>query len=73
MDWPARGVYFFREPGESRIHTGGGPRIVRVGAHALTATSRTKLWDRLSQHKGQQGGGGRQSARKALQSPRVRV
>jgi hypothetical protein len=58
MDWPARGVYFFREPGESRTHTGGGPRIVRVGTHALTATSRTKLWSRLSQHKGQQGSGG---------------
>ena len=58
MDWPARGVYFFREAGESRTHTGGGPRIVRVGTHALTATSRTKLLGRLSQHKGQQGSGG---------------
>jgi hypothetical protein len=58
MDWPKKGVYFFREPGESRADTGDGPRIVRVGTHALTTVSRTKLWTRLSQHKGQHGTGG---------------
>src|SRR6516162_2755472 len=58
MDWPIRGVYFFREPGEQRTHTGGGPRIVRVGTHALKAGSGTKLWTRLSQHKGQSSTGG---------------
>jgi hypothetical protein len=58
MDWPARGVYFFREPGESRTDTGQGPRIVRVGTHALKAASGAKLWTRLSQHKGQPGTGG---------------
>ncbi len=57
-DWPHRGVYFFREQGENRTHTGTGPRIVRVGTHALKAGSGTKLWTRLSQHKGQPGSGG---------------
>lgn len=53
MGWPQRGVYFFRESGECRVETGGGPRIVRVGTHALKTGSGTKLWTRLSQHKGQ--------------------
>ena len=47
------GVYFFHEPGEERLDTGVGPRIVRVGTHALKIGSSTKLWTRLSQHKGQ--------------------
>src|SRR5688500_6098985 len=55
MNWPNRGVYFFRECGEIRSDTGDGPRIVRVGTHALKAGSATRLWSRLSQHKGQQG------------------
>jgi hypothetical protein len=58
MHWPRRGVYFFREGGESRSDTGSGPRIVRVGTHALKAGSSTKLWTRLSQHKGQTSTGG---------------
>ncbi|MGM0632695.1 MAG: hypothetical protein ACQETO_05915 [Pseudomonadota bacterium] len=58
MGWPQRGVYFFREPGEGRSDTGAGPRIVRVGTHALKSGSRTKLWKRLSQHKGQARSGG---------------
>lgn len=58
MDWPRRGVYFFMEAGESRSDSGEGPRIVRVGTHALTATSKTSLWKRLSQHKGQEKSGG---------------
>lgn len=53
MHWPRRGVYFFREHGEMRTDTGSGPRIVRVGTHALKAGSVTTLWTRLSQHKGQ--------------------
>lgn len=52
LDWPKRGVYFFREYGESHLETGEGPRIVRVGTHALKTGSGTKLWTRLSQHKG---------------------
>ena len=59
MNWPARGVYFFFEPGETRSDSGAGPRVVRVGTHALTTGSRTTLWDRLSQHRGtaKKGGG----------------
>lgn len=56
--WPQRGVYFFREDGEVRAESGSGLRVVRVGTHALTATSRTKLWARLSQHRGNAGNGG---------------
>ncbi len=58
MDWPGRGVYFIREFGEGRTDTGQGPRIVRVGTHALKTGSSTKLWTRLSQHKGQSRTGG---------------
>lgn len=58
MVWPKRGVYFFREPGEKRTDTGDGPRIVRIGTHALKAGSGTKLWTRLSQHRGQPSTGG---------------
>lgn len=58
MNWPRRGVYFFFEQGKNRSDSGHGPRIVRVGTHALTAGSGTKLWTRLSQHKGQAKTGG---------------
>ncbi len=58
LPWPRRGVYFFFEEGESRSDSGVGPRVVRVGTHALTATSRTTLWNRLSQHRGQEKSGG---------------
>ncbi len=52
--WPSHGVYFFYEAGEQRAN--GKPRVVRVGTHALTTTSRTTLWQRLSQHRGQMAG-----------------
>ena len=52
MNWPQRGVYFFFENGEDRNQSGVGPRIVRVGTHALTEHSHTTLWHRLRQHKG---------------------
>lgn len=58
LSWPQRGVYFFMEQGEERSDTGTGQRIVRVGTHALTQGSRTKLWSRLSQHRGQSTSGG---------------
>jgi len=58
MNWPDRGVYFFREPSERRTDTGNGQRIVRVGTHALKTGAGTKLWTRLSQHKGQLATGG---------------
>ena len=53
--WPERSVYFFFEPGELR-EDGAHLRVVRAGTHALTATSRTTLWRRLAQHRGQLGG-----------------
>jgi hypothetical protein len=55
MSWPERGVYLFFEEGE--IRPNGEPRVVRVGTHALTAASRTTLSKRLSQHRGNVGGG----------------
>lgn len=52
--WPSHGVYFFLEDGETRLN--GSPRVVRIGTHALTATSKTTLWNRLSAHRGSVGG-----------------
>jgi hypothetical protein len=57
-DWPHRGVYFFFEAGEDRRESGDGPRVVRVGTHALTDGSRSTLRQRLAQHRGQDSGGG---------------
>jgi hypothetical protein len=50
--WPRRGVYFFFEGGEERSDTGQGPRIVRVGTHAVRTGGKAKLWRRLSAHRG---------------------
>lgn len=59
LNWPQRGVYFFFEESEKRTTTGTGLRVVRVGTHALRVGSATKLWGRLSQHRGvvKSGGG----------------
>ena len=69
MDWPRRGVYFFFEPGENRsvassdsdsgscTDSDGRGRVVRVGTHGLTAGSKSVLWGRLSQHRGDAGSG----------------
>ena len=58
LKWPRRGVYFFMEDGEVRSDSGTGPRIVRVGTHALKNGAGTKLWSRLKQHRGPQKTGG---------------
>ncbi|MBN2549513.1 MAG: hypothetical protein JXB15_10170 [Anaerolineales bacterium] len=58
MNWPPRGVYFFFEPGELRVNTGEGLRVVRVGTHALATRSQTTLWHRLRQHQGTLKNGG---------------
>lgn len=50
-DWPHRGIYLFFEPGELRSDR-SHPRIVRVGTHAVSATSRTTIWNRLRTHRG---------------------
>jgi hypothetical protein len=56
--WPERGVYFFMEDGECRTDSGEGLRVVRIGTNALTASSWTTLWKRLSKHKGQKASAG---------------
>lgn len=57
-DWPRRGVYFFFEPTEGRQESGDGPRVVRVGTHALNGGSQSTLRQRLTHHRGQLSGGG---------------
>ncbi len=49
--WPARGVYFFFEPGEFRAG-GESLRVVRVGTHAVAKGTNTTLWSRLRTHRG---------------------
>ena len=61
MTWPQRGVYFFMEDGEDRSNQ-KRKRIVRVGTHAVSATSRTTLWTRLRQHRGNKNTGGNHEA-----------
>jgi hypothetical protein len=50
--WPERGVYFFFESGQERTDSGNGPRVVRIGTHALKPNAGTTLWNRLSAHRG---------------------
>ena len=52
MSWPRRGVYFFFEPGELRSSDPTVPRVVRVGTHAVGASSGSTLWSRLHTHRG---------------------
>ena len=56
-DWASHGVYFFFENGENR-ENGATKRVVRVGTHAISSTSRTILWNRLNQHRGNSDLGG---------------
>src|SRR5260221_12567230 len=56
--WPARGIYFFREAGESRADRPGVSRVVRVGTHAVSSNARSTLWGRLRTHRGGRAGGG---------------
>lgn len=57
--WPARGVYFFREPGEYRSSQPEVPRVVRVGTHAVSSNSKSTLWGRVRAHHGSRDGGGK--------------
>ena len=61
MEWPGRGVYFFFEPGECR-QGGDQYRVVRVGTHAVSRGSKTKLWTRLRTHRGRLSGTGNHRA-----------
>lgn len=54
---PRWGVYFFFEEGETRLN-GATPRIVRVGTHAVSRTSKATLGARLSAHRGSMKSGG---------------
>lgn len=56
MNWFDQGVYFFYEKNEVRKNN--KPRIVRIGTHAISQGSKTKLWKRLRQHKGTKNGEG---------------
>lgn len=51
MDWPERGVYFFFAREETRDGD-DQRRVCRVGTHAVSSGSGTKLWDRLRGHRG---------------------
>ncbi len=55
---PSRGVYFFREPGEQRSNDPNSPRVVRIGTHAVSANSKSTLWQRLRAHLGTRIGAG---------------
>jgi len=44
IGWPERGMYFFFEDGEFREDQ-KTLRVVRIGTHAITASSRTTLWN----------------------------
>ncbi|WP_157445407.1 hypothetical protein [Deinococcus actinosclerus] len=61
-DCPPRGVYFMYESGEDRTITGSGPRVVRIGTHAVSRGSRASLWTRLAQHRGSRAGSGNHRA-----------
>lgn len=58
MTWPKRGVYFVYENDEDRSDTGAGPRVVRVGTHAVRLGSSSTFWQRQRQHIGLRSGGG---------------
>jgi len=55
IGWPRHGLYIFFDDAEPR-RSGPGYRIVRIGTHGVSATSKSTLWDRLRQHRGQIGG-----------------
>lgn len=57
-DWPKRGIYFFFEDGELRSGSGSGLRITRVGTHAVSKGSKSKLVNRLRSHRGKLNGEG---------------
>src|SRR6266851_2825565 len=56
--WPRRGLYFFFEPNEFRSFENDTKRVVRVGTHAVSAGSKSTLWNRLRTHKGSEDGRG---------------
>ncbi|MGD9994716.1 MAG: DUF6884 domain-containing protein [Salinivirgaceae bacterium] len=49
---PTKGLYVFFNEDEQRILTPTQNRIVRVGTHAVSEGAKSKLYQRLKQHKG---------------------
>lgn len=58
MYWPRMGVYFILDFNERSLLSGGAPRIVRVGTHAVSRGAKSTLWGRLKTHKGTNSGSG---------------
>jgi len=59
--WPARGIYFFFEPGETRSVSGSGDRVVRVASHSFAAGA-TSFWGGLLGSRGGPSGRGNHRA-----------
>lgn len=49
---PQKGVYIFLDPEEVRHVGTGGPRVVRIGTHAVSEGSKATLRNRLRTHRG---------------------
>ena len=60
--WPARGIYFFFEPGEVRTVSGEGDRVVRVASHSFSANSPSPFWGGLLGTRGGPSGRGNHRA-----------
>jgi hypothetical protein len=56
--WPARGIYFFFEPGETRSVSGSGDRVVRVASHTFGANTASTFWGGLAGTRGGPSGRG---------------
>ncbi len=56
--WPLRGVYFLFEDNELRLFDSSMHRLVRIGTHAVTAKSKSSLWNRIRTHRGSLDGKG---------------
>lgn len=55
---PNQGIYFFWQSGEARMSQPFENRIVRIGTHAVSAGSKSTLWNRLRTHRGGENGNG---------------
>jgi hypothetical protein len=62
LHWPQKGVYFLFSPNEFRTLDRSTPRVVRVGTHAVSAGSKSTLWNRLRAHRGSINGQGNHRA-----------
>lgn len=58
QEWPERGVYIVFNPEETRSIRPSITRIVRVGTHAVSSGSKSRLWTRIRAHRGTERGTG---------------